>query len=139
MLGSSFHLVVGFAPSAPSEELRALLAAGVSEIFVGYVPRSWLARYGAETSPNRRHFVDRQFLDRDVLSLADAIAETDAVTQSARRSSSTRWKTRSRCARLSLLPRGGRHHATDEPRPGPAVPRVSHATHVTPPWDSSSG
>lgn|GEM_PF-2212078 len=59
-------LVVGCAPNTPAGDLETLLALA-DEVFVGYVPRAWLLRYGAEVSPNRRHAVDRQYTSRDAL------------------------------------------------------------------------
>jgi len=55
--------VCGASSQTSDAELRALLAAGVGEVYVGYLPPRWRARYGAELSPNRRYRVCEQVLE----------------------------------------------------------------------------
>ena len=47
--------------------MRALVDAGASEFFVGYVPESWSARFGYEVSPNRRYRPGDQVTSIEVL------------------------------------------------------------------------
>lgn len=61
------RIVCGVSALTPPQDLAALLALGVDEVFVGYLPPGWLARFGAEVSPNRRYEVPRQIGDLEAL------------------------------------------------------------------------
>ncbi|MFZ4579141.1 MAG: U32 family peptidase [Myxococcota bacterium] len=64
---SPFTIVCGCSQQTSEAELRALLDAGVGEIYAGYAPRRWLDRLGIEVSPNRRYQVEGQLTDSDQL------------------------------------------------------------------------
>ena len=48
-------------------ELQQMIELGVGEVFVGYVPPSWLETLGVEVSPNRRYQLERQISDIGIL------------------------------------------------------------------------
>jgi len=56
--------------------LREILNGGADEIFVGYVPQSWLDRMGMEISPNRRYILERQITDLSMLRRFGEITRT---------------------------------------------------------------
>lgn len=59
-------LICGLSSATSDAHLAQMLALGVGELYAGYLPPSWLARLGAEVSPNRRYVLERQVtrLDR---------------------------------------------------------------------------
>ncbi len=49
------HITLGLGRLDTAQKIKDYYANGVREYFVGYVPRSWLNKYGWEVCPNRRN------------------------------------------------------------------------------------
>lgn len=60
---SRVRIVAGLGGDAGAEGVSRLAGAGADELFVGFVPPAWYARYGFEVSPNRRYRRQNQFVD----------------------------------------------------------------------------
>ena len=49
------HITLGLGRCDNAQKIKDYYANGVREYFIGYVPRSWLNKYGWEVCPNRRN------------------------------------------------------------------------------------
>ncbi|MBM4398190.1 MAG: U32 family peptidase [Deltaproteobacteria bacterium] len=63
----------------PEAAVARLAAAGADELFVGYVPATWRARYGFEASPNRRYRAQSQVTDDEALARVGSAAAAAGV------------------------------------------------------------